>query len=45
MADAHLMKWGNSLAVRIPKHIAVRSGVGEGDSIVIEAAPGRYDQA
>lgn len=34
------MKWGNSLAVRIPKPLAEEAGVREGDSIVIEAADG-----
>jgi antitoxin MazE len=40
MATTQIMKWGNSLAIRIPKPIAEQAGVGEGDSIVIEATEG-----
>jgi len=40
MPDAKIVKWGNSLAVRIPKHVAEEAGVREGDSITIEAAEG-----
>ena len=36
---AHMVKWGNSLAVRIPKPIAAQAKLKEGDSIEIEAAP------
>ena len=35
------MKWGNSLAVRIPKLVAEEVGVREGDPIVIEAEEGQ----
>jgi antitoxin component of MazEF toxin-antitoxin module len=38
MPAAQIVKWGNSLAVRIPKPIAKEAGVREGDPIVIEAA-------
>jgi antitoxin MazE len=41
MADAQIVKWGNSLAVRIPKPVAEKAGVREGDPIVIEAAKGQ----
>jgi len=41
MADAQIVKWGNSLAVRIPKPVAERAGVREGDPIVIEAGRGQ----
>ena len=41
MAQAQIVKWGNSLAVRIPKPVAERAGVREGDPIVIEAARGQ----
>ena len=41
MAQAQIVKWGNSLAVRIPKPVAERAGVREGDHIVIEAAKGQ----
>jgi antitoxin MazE len=38
MPTAQIVKWGNSLAVRIPKPVAEEAGVREGDPIVIEAA-------
>jgi len=40
MAAALIVKWGNSLAVRIPKLVAEEAGVREGDPIIIEAAEG-----
>ena len=40
MAEAQIVKWGNSLAVRIPKTVAEAAGVREGDPIVIEANEG-----
>ena len=40
MPVAQIVKWGNSLAVRIPKPVAEKAGVREGDPIVIEAAEG-----
>jgi antitoxin MazE len=40
MAVAQIVKWGNSLAVRIPKPVAEQAGVREGDPIVIEAKKG-----
>ena len=40
---AQVVKWGNSLAVRIPKAIAEEAQMKEGDSIVIEAANGRIE--
>ncbi len=40
MPVAQIAKWGNSLAVRIPKPVAEEAGVSEGDSIVIEAENG-----
>ena len=40
MPASQIVKWGNSLAVRIPKPLAEEAGVREGDSIVIEAADG-----
>ncbi len=33
-----MVKWGNSLAVRIPKHVVERARFKEGDSIEIEAS-------
>jgi len=41
MPTAQIVKWGNSLAVRIPKPVAEQAGVREGDPITIEAAEGR----
>lgn len=41
MATAQIVKWGNSLAVRIPKPLAEQAGVAEGDPIEIEAERGQ----
>jgi len=41
MASAQVVRWGNSLAVRIPKVVAEEAGVREGDPIEIEAEEGR----
>jgi antitoxin MazE len=41
MATAQIVKWGNSLAVRIPKPVAQQAGVEEGDKIVLEAERGQ----
>jgi antitoxin MazE len=38
MPQAQVVKWGNSLAVRIPKTIAEAARMKEGDSIVIEVS-------
>lgn len=35
---AHMLKWGNSLAVRIPKPIAEEAKLRAGDSLEIEVA-------
>ncbi|HEY7354220.1 MAG TPA: AbrB/MazE/SpoVT family DNA-binding domain-containing protein [Terriglobales bacterium] len=40
MGASQIVKWGNSLAVRIPKPVAQQSGFAEGDNIVIEADGG-----
>lgn len=40
MAKAQVVKWGNSLAIRITKAVAQNARVQEGDSIVIEASDG-----
>lgn len=40
MATAQIVKWGNSLAIRIPKPVAEKAGVEEGDALVFEAARG-----
>lgn len=33
-------KWGNSLAVRLPAKSTAQLGVGEGDTLIAEVAPG-----
>jgi len=38
-----MVKWGNSLAVRIPKHVVAEAKLREGDSLEIEAAEGRVE--
>ena len=43
MPKAQVAKWGNSLAVRIPKTVAKEARLQEGDSIVIEALDGRVE--
>lgn len=40
MPNTQIVKWGNSLAVRIPKPTAEEAGVVEGDPISIEVADG-----
>lgn len=41
MASIQVVKWGNSLAVRIPKALAERAGLAEGDRVLMEAADGK----
>jgi antitoxin MazE len=41
MPEPQIVKWGNSLAVRIPKPVAEAAGVREGDPIEIEADEGQ----
>jgi antitoxin MazE len=43
MPKAQLAKWGNSLAVRIPKAVAEAARLGEGDPVVIEALHGHIE--
>jgi antitoxin MazE len=43
MTQAQIVKWGNSLAVRIPKPVAERAGLNKGDRIFIEAANGQIE--
>jgi antitoxin MazE len=40
MPTAQVVKWGNSLAIRIPKLVAEEAGVSEGDPIELEAERG-----
>ena len=37
-AQSQITKWGNSLAVRLPKAVAVEAGVSEGDRVSIDVA-------
>ena len=34
--ESHVRKWGNSLALRIPKALAVEAGISEGSLVEIE---------
>jgi antitoxin MazE len=43
MPKAQLAKWGNSLAVRIPKVVAEQARIREGDAILIEVVNGRVE--
>ena len=43
MAKAQLAKWGNSLAVRIPKSVVEEARMQEGDPILIEVVKGRVE--
>ena len=43
MPSAQVVKWGNSLAVRIPKTVAEKARMKEGDAVVIKAAKGRIE--
>ena len=43
MPKTRVVKWGKSLAVRIPKAVAARAGLEEGDLIVIEASGRRVE--
>lgn len=40
---AQLAKWGNSLAVRIPKTVAEQARLQEGDAVVIEVLAGHIE--
>ena len=40
---AQMVKWGNSLAVRIPKPVAEEAKLKEGDALEIEAVEGRVE--
>lgn len=43
MSTAKIVRWGNSLAVRIPRILADRAGVAEGDAILLEAERGQIN--
>lgn len=43
MPKAQLAKWGNSLAVRIPKAVAEQARLHEGDAVVIEVLKGHIE--
>ena len=40
---SEMVKWGNSLAVRIPKPVAEAARLKEGDALEIEAGDGRVE--
>ena len=40
---AQMVKWGNSLAVRIPKPLAEQARLKEGDALEIEVVEGRVE--
>jgi antitoxin MazE len=40
---AQMVKWGNSLAVRIPKPVAAEARLKQGDSLEIEVVEGRVE--
>jgi antitoxin MazE len=40
-SDARVVKWGNSLAIRIPKAVAKEAKFREGDMLVIEVVDGQ----
>jgi antitoxin MazE len=43
MPKAQVVKWGNSLAVRIPKAVAQEAQMQEGDAVLIKAAKDRIE--
>lgn len=43
MPKAQMAKWGNSLAVRIPKAVAEKARIREGDAVEIKADKGRIE--
>jgi antitoxin MazE len=43
MPVIQLVRWGNSLAVRIPKAVAQEAGLKDGDPLVIEASLGQIE--
>ena len=43
MTTSQIVKWGNSLAIRIPKPVAKEAGVREGDPILIEVEKGQIN--
>ncbi len=43
MLKAQVVKWGNSLAVRIPKAVAQEARMREGDAVVIKAGKNRIE--
>jgi antitoxin MazE len=43
MPKAQLAKWGNSLAIRLPKWVVEQARMQEGDAIEIEVVKGRVE--
>jgi len=38
--ESHVRKWGNSLALRIPKALAVEAGISDGSRVEVELEDG-----
>ena len=43
MREVHIVRWGKSLAVRIPKAVADQARLQEGDAVSIELTDGRVE--
>ena len=43
MPKAQMAKWGNSLAIRIPKAVAEKARMKEGDAVELIAGQGRIE--
>jgi len=43
MTGTQIVKWGNSLAIRIPKPLAEEAGLAEGDRVLMEATDGQIE--
>jgi antitoxin MazE len=43
MPKAQMAKWGNSLAIRIPKAVAEKARMKEGDAVELVAGQGRIE--
>ena len=43
MTTAQIVKWGNSLAIRIPKPVAEEAGLSEGDRVLMESTDGQIE--
>jgi antitoxin MazE len=43
MPAAQIVKWGNSLAIRIPKQVLTDARLAEGDAVEIKVSRGRLE--